>query len=290
MKRIFTLCIALCTIITGFAQTDTTGKKDPAPSEGDTIRIGGMVIIRKPGSKDREIKRDGEYRMKDRKRDKPSNLSTNWWIIDLGFSNYKDNTVYGSVAADLYAPGSNKTWFDLKDGKSRNVNFWFFMQKLNVAKHVVNLKYGLGIELNNYHYKQPIRYQKEPPAIVNPPRVILDTGVTGRTYNKNKLAADYLTVPMMINFNFTPNRKEGFGLSFGVSAGYLYSARNKTITSDEGKEKAKDDFELEKWKLSYVAELSLGPVRFYGSYAMKNMYERGLDMTPYTFGFRFSNW
>jgi hypothetical protein len=94
----------------------------------------------------------------------------------------------------------------------------------------------------------------------------------------------------MLNINFTPNRSHGFGLSAGISAGYLYSARNKTITSDEDKRKAKDDFELEKWKLSYIGELSLGPVRFYGSYALKNMYERGLDMTPYNFGIRFSNW
>jgi hypothetical protein len=115
-------------------------------------------------------------------------------------------------------------------------------------------------------------------------------GTAGRTFSKNKFAADYLSVPMMLNFNFTPNRKKGFGLSAGVSVGYLYSARNKTITSDEKKQKAKDDFDLEKWKLSYVAELSLGPVRFYGSYAFKNMYERGLDLTPYNFGFRFSNW
>ena len=70
----------------------------------------------------------------------------------------------------------------------------------------------------------------------------------------------------------------------------LYSARNKTVTSDEGKEKVKDDFELERWKISYVGEISLGPVRFYGSYALRNMFERGLNMTPYTFGFRFSNW
>jgi hypothetical protein len=164
------------------------------------------------------------------------------------------------------------------------------MQKLNVAKRVVNLKYGLGLELNNYHYKQPVRYIKETMAIVDPPRTFLDTAVAGRSYSKNKLAADYLTVPMMINFNFTPNRNEGFGFSAGISAGYLYSARNKTITSDEGKKKTKDDFELEKWKLSYIAELSLGKIRFYGSYAMNNMYERGLDMTPYTFGVRFSNW
>jgi hypothetical protein len=95
---------------------------------------------------------------------------------------------------------------------------------------------------------------------------------------------------MMLNFNFTPKRKKGFGLSAGVSMGYLYSARQKTKTSDEGKQKAKDSFDLEKWKMAYIGELSLGPVRFYGSYAFKSMFERGLDVTPYQFGFRFSNW
>jgi Outer membrane protein beta-barrel domain len=288
MKRLFTLCIAICTTLAGFAQTDTTGKQNPEP-KNDTIRIGGMIIIRKAGNKDTAIAGNKEYKMRNRKGDKPSNLSTNWWIFDIGFSSYTDNTIYNSAAAQAYATGSNNTWFDLKDGKSRNVNVWFFMQKLNVSKHVLNLKYGVGLELNNYHYKQPIRYTAIPLAIVDPPRVSLD-GTSGRTYKKNKLAADYLTVPIMANLNFTPKRKKGFGLSAGISAGYLYSARNKTNTSDEGKKKAKDDFELDKWKLSYVAELSLGPVRFYGSMAFKNMYERGLDIKPYTFGFRFSNW
>jgi hypothetical protein len=286
MKRIFTLCIAVCTFMTGFAQTDTTGKQTTQPQE-DTIRIGGMIIVRKAGAKD-EVKK--ELKLRNRKNsDKPSNLSTNLWIIDIGFSNFSDKTNYADAAAQAYAPGSNKTWFDLKDGKSRNINLWFFMQKLNVVKHVVNLKYGLGLELNNYRFKQPVRFSETTIAIPDPPRVSLDATVN-RSYKKNKLAADYLTVPMMVNFNFTPHRSEGFGISAGVSVGYLYSARNKTITSDEGKEKAKDDFELEKWKLQYVAELSLGRVRFYGSYAFKTMFERGLDITPYNFGFRFSNW
>ena len=155
------------------------------------------------------------------------------------------------------------------------------MQRLNIIKHVVNLKYGLGVELNNYKYREPIRFQDG-----SKPMVIMESV----DYKKNKLAADYLTVPMMLNFNFTPHKKNGFGFSAGVSAGYLYSARNKTVTSDEGKKKAKDDFELEKWKLSYIAELSLGSLRFYGSYAFKTMYERGLEMRPYNFGIRFSNW
>ena len=285
MKRIFTLCIAVCTIVTGFAQTDTTKSDRP-----DTIRIGNMVIIRKAGTKDREIVRDrGDYKMRNRNNGRPSNISTNFWILDLGFSNYTDNTDYSSLAAQQYAPGSNASWFKLKDGKSRNVNIWFFMQKLNMVKHVVNLKYGLGLELDNYMYEQPIRYQENTLAIPNPPRINLD-GTVGRTYKKNKLATDYLTVPLMLNFNFTPDRKKGFGFSAGISAGYLYSARNKTITSDEGKKKAKDDFELERWKLAYIGELTLGPVRFFGSYAFKSMYERGLDIKQYNFGFRFSNW
>jgi Outer membrane protein beta-barrel domain len=283
MKRIFTLCVTLCAVVLASAQSDTTGRQN------DTIRIGGITIIRKAGSKDREIVHDREYRMRSRRSYNPKNVTTNWSIFDFGFSNFSDKTNYGSLDAQQYAPGSNKTWFDLKNGKSRNVNFWFFMQRLNVIKHVVNLKYGVMLELNNYHYKQPIRYNENPPAILNAPIVSLD-GTADRKYEKNKLAADYLTVPLMVNFNFTPKRKQGFGFSAGVSVGYLYSARQKTITSDEGKEKAKDDFDLEKWKLSYVGEISLGPVRFYGSYAFNSMYERGLDITPYNFGFRFSNW
>ena len=108
-------------------------------------------------------------------------------------------------------------------------------------------------------------------------------------FKKVKLAADYLTVPVMLNFNFTPKRSKGFGLSVGVSGGYLYSARYKTKV-DGDVDKIKNSFNLERFKLSYIGELSLGPVRLYGSYAMKNMWEKGFDMTPYTLGFRFSNW
>ncbi|MCY7311797.1 MAG: PorT family protein [Chitinophagaceae bacterium] len=280
MKRIFTLCIALCTIITGFAQTDTTGTQNKPPAD-DTIRIGGMIIIRKAGSKDKEIVRDKEYKMRNRRSNKPSNLTTNWWILDLGFSNYNDESNYVNAAlTGFVAPGINEDDLQLKGGKSRNVNIWFFMQKLNIVKHVVNLKYGLGLELNNYSFDNTkLAFAKNP--------TIISEGTTD--FKKVKLAADYLTVPIMINFNFTPNRKNGFGISGGISAGYLYSSRYKSKTDDDVS-KVKSNFDLESFKLSYIGELSLGPVRLYGSYAMKNMWEKGLDMTPYNFGFRFSNW
>ena len=277
------MCIGLCIITTGFSQEDTTGKKNSGRKE-DTIKIGGITIIKKAGS---EKKADVNISTSDKK--KPSNTTTNWWVVDLGFLNVNDNTDYSSVSAQQYGNASiNKNWFDEKNGKSVNVNLWFVMQRLNMIKRVVNLKYGLGLELNNYRYKQPVRYIANPPAVPNPQIVMLDSTLN-RSYKKNKLAADYITAPLMVNFNFTPGRKDGFGFSAGISAGYLYSARNKTITSDEGKKKAKDDFELERWKISYIGELYLGPVKLYGSYATRSMYERGLDMTPYNIGLRFSN-
>lgn len=280
MKRIFTLAIILCVTMTGFAQTDTTAKTD----QPDTIKVGGMIIIRKHDG-EREIirnRKDRDTTIPRRNYSKPSNVSTNWWILDLGFSNYNDKTNYASAATQAFAPGSNDETFKLRNFKSRNVNIWFFMQKLNVIEHVINLKYGLGLELNNYHFDdRRVHFSKNPTIITSDPNY--------EELDKNKLAVDYLTAPIMLNINFTPGRGRGFGISAGMSAGYLYSSRQKTKISGD-KKKLHDDFDLRKWKVSYIGELILGPVKLYGSYATKSMWEKGLDQTPYIVGVRFANW
>jgi hypothetical protein len=279
MKRIFTLCILICTAWAGFAQTDSTEAK-----KSDTIKVGGMTIIRKPGSY-QDNKKDKTIIFSNRRRSKPSNISTNWFIFDLGFANYNDKTNYTTAASSGFIEtGMNEDDFKLRTGKSINVNVWVFMQRMNIIKHVVNLKYGLGLELNNYRYdNKEIRFNK------NPTYIETDPDLVGVNIKKNKLAADYITIPLMLNFNFTPHRGRGFGLSAGVSAGYLYSARQKTKI--DGKvDKLKNDFDLERWKLSYIGEMNLGIVKLYGSYAINSMWSKGLDQTPYTVGLRFSNW
>jgi hypothetical protein len=280
MKTVLLAAFATGLSMTGFAQTDTTIVRTDTTSMSDTIRIGGMVIVR---NGEHAHNRKIEISNKSNRRSQ-SNLSTNWWVVDLGFNNVNDNTNYGSAEAQAFAgPGiTNKEGLSLRTGKSVNVNVWFFMQRLNLARHVVNLKYGLGLELNNYHFdNSDVRITK------NPAHIGLETG--GVSENKNKLAADYITVPMMLNFNFTPGRNHGFGFSAGVSAGYLYSSRQK-IKVGNNKDKTDGNLGLDKWKLAYIGELSLGPVRLYGSYAMKSMWDKGLDQTPYAVGIRLSRW
>jgi len=274
MKQTVLALLAICTAMCSFAQSDTTEK-------ADTIKIGGMVIIKK-GDRNDSSDHNRNITISNHKRKRSSNVSTNWWIVDLGFANFNDNTVYSSAAAQQFAPGSSKETFELRTGKSVNVNIWLFMQRLNLIKHVVNLKYGLGTELNNYRFEnETVRFQK------NPTLITLDPSL--KDVKKNKLAADYVTVPIMLNINFTPGREKGFGFSGGVSGGYLYSARQKFKMGNDDKTKTHGNFDLEKWKLSYIGELNLGPVKLYGSYATKSMWEKGLDQTPYNVGIRFGN-
>lgn len=280
MKSLVTLVTGLFIALSGMAQTDSTDiRKDTTSPQNDTIRIGGMVIIKRKGHNEKGGSNEVTIT---RRKYTPSNLSTNWWIIDLGLSQINDQTNYPQAIANGYLPaGANEGWFNQRDLKSTNVNIWIFMQRLNMIKHVVNLKYGMGLELNNYRYTQNITYQEG----INP-LVLKDV----MNYSKNKLAADYLTVPMMINFNFTPGRRRGFGFSAGASVGYLYSGRQKTISGELGKNKSYDGFDLNKWKVSYIGEVSLGPVRLYGSYATRSMFKDALDQVPYNIGIRLSTW
>jgi len=289
MKR---LTLLLATAIICLSVTAQEEKKD---QKKDTIRIGGMIIVKdgKKSNKNKDVKVIRDHSPKKR-----SNISTNWGILDLGFSNYNDKTNYANTGGYLVnrpgSPAIGKDDFKLKTGKSINVNIWVFMQRLNLVKHHVNLKYGLGFELNNYRYKSTAMLSyKEGGTIpysgglqTSAPFIFRDS----ISFSKNKLAADYLTVPMMLNFSTHANQKKGISLSVGVSAGYLYAQRNKQKSNERGKWKNKGEYDLERFKFSYIAELGLGPIRLYGSYSPQSLYAKSLDIKPYTVGLRFSNW
>ena len=291
MKRKL-LCSALFVSMAfaGIAQKDSSRS-----TKRDTIRVGNILIIKKGKGSDNDSvnitlgRRSPSYPSYNR-------TTTNWGVFDIGFSNYTDKTDYGNTGSFLVnkpgSPNFSSSDFKLRTGKSINVNIWFFMQTLHLVKNNVNLKYGFGLELNNYRYKSSISYREDGTLPysgglqTNAPFIFRDSIF----FSKNKLAADYLTIPFMINFasnKYSINK--GISVSFGVSAGYLYSQRNKQKSDERGKRRNKGDYDMERFKLSYIAELGLGPVKFYGSYSPKSMYEHSLDMRPYTIGIRFSN-
>jgi hypothetical protein len=283
-------------LATAFTQAQTTNT-DSTKTKADTVRVGNFVIIKKEKGNttiENKNKKDGNnFNITINKEPaKKKNISTNWWIFDLGFANYRDQTNYANANAGGYlrtlrpadgAVTANTT--TLIPIKSSNANIWFFMQKLNISKHVVNLKYGLGLEMYNFRYDSRISFRRD--AAATPYAFVDSIG-----FSKNKLYAGYLTVPLMVNINPTPNKKNAFSMSVGVSAGYLISSRNKQISAERGKQKLNGDFGLEPWRLAAIGELGIGPVRLYGSYSFNTLQKSStrMEQYPYAIGIRFSRW
>jgi hypothetical protein len=264
----------------GFAQDDST----KTAQESDTIRVGSIIIIKKGGDKSEyDVYKDKDnYK---RKYHRKSNITTNWLIFDIGYSGFNDRTDYGGAEAQAFLQNPNGTPlnsgdFSIRGSRISNFNLWLFMQKLNLHKHVINLKYGFGIENTNFFYKTPLTYIDGGTVYVKRDDV---------TFSKNKIAADYFTAPLMLNFSTNPDRKNGgLQVSIGVSGGILYSARQKQESNERGKQKQKTDFNLDRWKAAWVAELGLGPVKLYGSYSINTLHKYGVEQYPWLAGIRFS--
>ena len=273
-----------------------TSKTDSLKIGEDTLKMGGLIIVGKGISEGInklgkaiegvDVKKIAETAADVLKKKKPKKISTNWFVYDIGFAGYNDNTNYATSAAQAFVKpaGSvpaSKGDFALRTSRVSNFNLWFFMQRVSIIESVLNLKYGLGIESNNYFFKTGITY-------VDDISVYTTRGGVNEL-SKNKLVANYLTVPVMLNINTNPMKgKKGLQFSAGVSGGYLSSARQKQ-KGPGGTDKTKSNFNLEQFKLSYVAELGLGPVKLYGSVASNPMHQYGLEQVPYTLGLRFSN-
>ena len=273
-----------------------SSKTDTLKIGADTLKMGGLIIVGKgilegvnklgKAIEGIDIKKIAETASDVLKKKKPKKVSTNWFVYDIGFAGYNDNTNYATSAAQAFVRPAgivpvSKGDFALKTSRVSNFNLWFFMQRVSIIESVLNLKYGLGIESNNYFFKTGITY-------VDDISVYTTRGGVNEL-SKNKLVANYLTVPVMLNINTNPMKgKRGFQFSAGVSGGYLSSARQKK-KGPLGTDKTKSNFNLEQFKISYVAELGLGPVKLYGSVAANPMHQYGVEQVPYTLGFRFSN-
>lgn len=293
MKVIY-LTALLCTMATSLYAQPTNADSTKATSPpNDTIRIGSIIIIKqnKRGKDTTNLAKASTAPKKNKK------LSTNYFVLDVGFADWVDNTNYATAGnAIINRPGTvafSQADMRLKAGRSANINLWLFMQKLALVKNNVNLKYGFGVEWHNYNFRGSTSF-KESGLLPNGSGTTTNTPFVFRdsiSFSKNKLNLKYVSVPLLLNFASNKlNNKSRLSASVGVSAGYLIRQRNKQISTDRDKQKNQGDFDMQKFRLSYIGELGLGPVRLYGSYSPNSLFANAIDVRPYTIGIRFSNW
>ena len=305
-NKVLTTLFSIGTLLAGAQSDSSYTKSDSILVKQDTIKVGNFFIVKKGNeytSPNSAIVKIGNVTINandldnkpvikiERKKPAPKKISTNWWILDLGFAGHRDETNYATAVVNnnyLRTFGAangapNNQTFNLNNGKTTNVNLWFFMQKVSIVKQAIFLKYGMGMEMYNFRYDSRVSYRKE-----SYPYVYNDS----ISFSKNKLFAGYLSVPLMLHINTTPGNKKGFSFSAGVSAGYLVGSRVKQKSEERGKQKYKGDFDLSPFRTALIGELGIGPVKLYGSYSLNTLHDSytRLEQYPFAVGIRFSNW
>ena len=206
-------------------------------------------------------------------------------MLDVGINTLQDNTNYNSAAAQNFlhvdAAHQGSDLFSLRTSKSINVNVYPVIVKAQLYKsnhQKLTLATGIGLQLYNFRFTKPVSYTSDPT-----PGVVLDTV----SFSKNKLAFNYLTVPLMLNAK-TKIGSAWLTYGVGVSGGFLLSSWTKQISDERGKDKNHDPFNFRKTNFCVNGEIGLdGYVRLYASYQLTSLHTDALDQRPFCIGLRF---
>ncbi len=261
-------------------KTDTAGKKKAGKAL--TISNDGIYI----GSTDSaSLKKRKEKRF----------FST--FSMDLGFNFLQDNTNYNdpkviSYLSNVPAAKKNAQLFDLNQAKSINVNLYWLraFKAIDAKKQKLIISSGLGLQIYNFRYDNNITYSKHPAAITQ------DT----IAFSKNKLALDYLNVPLMFTFKTklhqgaSGKKSTWLVYSVGATAGFNISAWTKQKSDERGKVKMHDEFsfdkslfDINKFNACLTGEIGIDDViRFYGTYQLTSIYTNGIDQHPISIGIK----
>lgn len=215
--------------------------------------------------------------------DHTKNVDFTYLGFELGLNSFSDRSDYGSQEVNEFAPAApgepeaGPGEFSLRTGKSVNVNIWPVWMKVNLIAHKLSFKTGFGVEMNNYRYTKRITYQNDDSRTY----VVRDSV----RFKKNKLFTEYLTIPLLLNFESNPyHNSNSFRLTAGPTFGYLIKSRTKQVSKARGKVKNKDAFNLEQFRMGLRGEIGFGPITLYGAYSFTPIHQYGLKQYPYSIG------
>jgi hypothetical protein len=269
LALVFLLASTLC-----FAQDEAPKKK-----KSTSVSLGTNGL---------QIKKDGEKTDDDDDDNNENNnrFHMNYCTIDLGINNIQDKTDYSSAAAQKFLnvdPGQkNTSLFDMNLGKSINVNIYPLMTKYRLTAtpgFKMYLVSGLGLQFYNFRFNKNISYSNSPS-----PNIFMDTV----SFSKNKLAFDYLNIPLGITCKSRLNDKKWLVYGVGITGGYRLASWTKQISGERGKTHNHSQFDFNDFNSCITAELGIDDViRLYATYQLTSLQKDALDQHPFCIGIRF---
>lgn len=167
-------------------------------------------------------------------------------------------------------------FLDLNTGKSWNFNLNCIQYSLPMSSGSGWVT-GLGIEWNNYCFDNNNCIGKDSLGDIIPvyPPV-------GASYTKTKLNTTYLTLPLLLEFQFGPEKK-GF-ISLGAIGGLKIYSNTKTkyyLEGEKEKNRVKGDFSLSPVRYALTVRLGYKFVKFYVNYEMTPLFTKNTNPEVY---------
>ena len=172
--------------------------------------------------------------------------------------------------------------FDLDIINSANITYYPFMQRISIINRKLNLIHGVGIQYNEFNFQNPIR------LVAQSPQLQFDYN-DGLALKKNKLKTMYLTLPVMLNIETNPFKySRSFRISGGIEGGLRIRSWTKRKSDAFGKEKVKDDFNLNQFKVALRGQIGIGVFNIFGTVNMTELFDPdqngGYEVFPLTIG------
>lgn len=208
------------------------------------------------------------------KKQKNASRWYHWAGVELGFNgmlNSKNGT-------DL---GANYSFMANNYGRSYHMGLNFFEKGFSLYKHKINVVTGAGLEFANYSFKNNVT--------LLPDTNQLATISTGIKYDKNKLRANYITVPLLLDFNTSKKEKHNWHLTAGIIGAWRYGAFTKQVYQQNGhnvKNKVKDDYTLNDFKFSATVRAGYRGLNVFANYGLNTLFNKtnNPDIYPVTVG------
>ena len=271
MKTI-TLLIGLLICTSGaFAQKDSLKEKEPDTTK---IKIGNstVIILNNVDSDDYDFdfsSKDSSKTCKDDSDDNDMGLA-----LDFGMAGYM--TPSNSIALPV-----NQNLMELNSARSHSVGLTIMFKEARLAKERLYVRSGLGINWTKYHFKNNINISTSNDSTAF-------TMDSIRSFDKYKLRATYLQVPLLIGMRLG-DLDNPLGIQFGVVGSYKIGSIIKqkyTLGETTMKDKTKDDFNLNPFKFEALARVSMDDFGFFAKYSLTELFESGRapDLYPFSIG------
>jgi len=202
-------------------------------------------------------------------------------VNGLGNSDYNLYTQPGNEIPD----GLPQDFMELKQAASLEVNINFVEYNICLKEDRVGIVSGLGLQWNNYKFENSLTIDKMDYGLIYP------FDIVENNYRKSKLTASYLTLPLMLEFQFPVNDHSNSLFISGGVIGALNLGSHTKIKNDHSKDKDHGSFNLNPFKYSAVARIGLKDFSFYASYSFSTLFKdgKGPEMYPFTIGINLIN-